>query len=646
MSTGSMLADFFAKFSIKIDEKSVEEMNKKTEQAKSALKRMAVATREEATALTSMHQAAEGLNKSLETLKTFGGMFALFEFGRNIYETVVDYQAVQNQLENVTDSTVEAKAQMKELYNFSYRLGLSFKNTSEDFGQFLLQMKDMGYETSKATKIYEKLLGAFAGRHLKDGEQAMVMRDITTDLLSSSTLHLGRLTNLEINRKFSIVSLGAKAAGLSVEEFKKKAEQGLIKTSEFVPKLIDEMYKKYKGAIDGFQKGVQASFGRLKDSWGQFLDTLGESGAIDLMTSLFNGLTSALNGFTEVVKTDYKLLKQLDEKAPVLKTIAKGLTAIYIASKAFNLLKRSPLFLLLTTIQMIAFAIDDIEGHLNGKKSVTGSLIKWFGDLNTLDKVKVSLLGIAAAVYSAIFAYKKLSKVIGGMRLKKLGKGGLGGLENMASRLVNIEAAVVNVFSKGGKGALGGEGTTTEKTKAGKPRIKLRNKPLEEAEPKIGRLKSIFKTISRGFELGLARFPLFALPAAGAAIEVSTASPTPENVQLFGAGSQSQKIYDITTPQQRLKKLHEAALSHVAHLQQNALSLSSPRLLQQTTSNNTHTAQAISLAPQNTFNFSFNVAAGTTQEQARSMAEMIEDTVNKMQHKQYTHALSTFTNKE
>ncbi|WP_158007011.1 hypothetical protein, partial [Piscirickettsia litoralis] len=150
----------------------------------------------------------------------------------------------------------------------------------------------------------------------------------------------------------------------------------------------------------------------------------------------------------------------------------------------------------------------------------------------------------------------------------------------------------------------------------------------------------------KGVELGLARFPLFALPTAGAAMEVSTASPTPENVQLFGAGPQSQKIYDITTPQQRLKKLHEAALSHVAHLQQNAVSLSTPRLLQQTTSHNTHSTQAISLAPQNTFNFSFNVAAGTTQEQSRSMAEIIEDTVNQMQNKQHSQLLSRYTNKE
>ncbi|RNC77340.1 hypothetical protein DA717_10835, partial [Piscirickettsiaceae bacterium NZ-RLO2] len=435
------------------------------QEAKNALNKMAVATSRETAALTSMRSAAEGLNHTLETLKTFGGMFALFELGRNLYETVVDYQAVENQLENVSGSMATAREQMGELYNYSNRLGLSFKNTSEDFGQFLLQMKDMGYTAGQSTKLYEKLIGAFAGRHLRSGEQAMVMRDITTDLLSSNTLHLGRLTNLEINKKFSIISLGTKAAGLSIEEFKKKAEQGLIKTSEFVPKLINEMFNKYKKGLGSFEHGIQASLGRLQNAWGRFLFTLGETGGINLLTSLFNGLTYAANAFSEVVKTDGKLLKQLDEKAPVLKTIAKGIVAIFVATKAFNLLKRSPLFLLLTTLQMIAFAIDDIEGHLDGKKSVTGSLIKWFGDLSELKKIALELTGVAASLGAVYLAYKKVSKLSGAFKgwLGK-GKGKAGGLENMVTRLVNIEAAVVNVFSKGGKGGLG-EGIANEKQK-------------------------------------------------------------------------------------------------------------------------------------------------------------------------------------
>ncbi|WP_158007015.1 tape measure protein, partial [Piscirickettsia litoralis] len=506
MSTGSMLADFFAKFSIKIDEKSVEEMNKKTEQAKNALKRMAVATREEAAALTSMHQAAEGLNKSLETLKTFGGMFAIFEMGRSVYDTVVEYQAASNQLENVSGSMSQATSQMKDMYNFSYKLGLSIKTTSEYYGQFLLQMKNMGYSSSKGTVIYKDLLKAFAGHHLTQNFQDMIMRDLLNDMAGLPKLQLGMLKRLEINKMFNVTQLGAKAMGMSVEKFEKEARQGLIKTSQFLPLYVHQMFKEYEKGLTGYQRSLQASYKRLSDSWWHFLNTLGDNGGINLLTSLFKGLDIALQTLSKTIKIDAKLLRQLNDEAPTLTTLAKGLTALYIATKAFNLLKRSPLFLLLTTLQMIAFAIDDIEGHLDGKKSITGSLIKWFGDLSELKKIALELTGVAAFLGAVYLAYKKVSKLSGafkGWAANKLGKGKAGGLENMATRLVNIEAGVVNVFSKNGKGALG-DGASIDRRERKGGTVERRTNPrssIKEGAPKskFGNFKSVtnlFKSLS------------------------------------------------------------------------------------------------------------------------------------------------------
>ncbi|ODN41074.1 hypothetical protein BGC07_18175 [Piscirickettsia litoralis] len=227
----------------------------------------------------------------------------------------------------------------------------------------------------------------------------------------------------------------------------------------------------------------------------------------------------------------------------------------------------------------------------------------------------------------------------------------------MVTHLVNIEAAVVNVYSKDKKGVnpLGEEIGEREK---GSPKGR-EPKPSKEPISRFSKIKNIAKGVFGTAIAGIGVVATNAKTAVKAVAGEAITSSRYVGSQLLefgkfagadGLGAVSAAFYPSNTydSTHAVQHLHKVVWPTVENLHQNALSLTSPAALQSSiTHNNTRsTSHEVNFSPQNTFSFNFNVAAGTTREQAQSMAQIIEDTVTKMQNKQHTQLLARYTNKE
>ncbi|QGP52525.1 Phage-related protein (plasmid) [Piscirickettsia salmonis] len=408
--SGSLLADFFACFSIKVDQNSVNQMTGATQSAENSMRGMKKSTDAETHALLQMKEAIVGVSEKMEFLKKAVIGFLFYEVAHNIYEAATEYQNAQNMIENATGSEKMAVNEMKQLVDYATKWHLKIDDVTKQFGSFNLALKEAGATQSQIMDMYQKINVGFTGAHITGFERERSMADFINDVVNVPQVQMGRIKNLMLSTRTGLLSALMKKTGATTDEELGKQLNAMNKVQR-LQLISNTLNDKYMKGAKLFTKSLQGAANNLSNTLTKAKVAFTQSGFGKWLSVLFNTLSSAIKGLTPIIQAigsafgfispiisafGFALEVVIDtidaaidiwnQMPSTMKWILGGITAVTAAllyyskvakvAAIFTELLTSPILLIGAAVAAVILIIQDIITYLKGGQSVTGSVIK------------------------------------------------------------------------------------------------------------------------------------------------------------------------------------------------------------------------------------------------------------------------------
>lgn len=242
--------------------------------------------------------AASGLQSTLSQLKMaiagYIGMGTLFDIGR----AGVDMASITSAFSAITGSAQGARAEIGYLRSEAQRLGLDFFALTSSFKGFSAAGKAAGMEAAQVRDIFTSVTEAATVLGL-DAQRTERTLYALEQMLSKGTVSMEELRQQLGDQLPGAFQLGAKAMGVTTQEFAKLVETGKVASSEFLPKFATELRRAFgSGLVDAMQT-PRAELQRLVNAIGLAKVEIGEAGFLTGLAEGARELTAAL-GTTEV----------------------------------------------------------------------------------------------------------------------------------------------------------------------------------------------------------------------------------------------------------------------------------------------------------------------------------------------------------
>ena len=237
------------------------------------------------------------LNDALGKMGTMvAGAFAvgsIIAFGKEVAKATGQLQSLQTRLEGIYGSAAAGNKALDSLRMTADKLGLNFSELSENFTQFVSAAKASGMEVSKAEKIFNNMSVAIAGSGASSEQASRAMTALT------QMIGKGKISAEEMRGQLGEAlpqAMGwlAKSLNMTVGEVGKLIDSGKLSTDVLL-KFSATAAEAMGPNVQKMAEGLNGQINRLENSWTQFKQTLGESGAIEMAVSALSGLIKAVD---------------------------------------------------------------------------------------------------------------------------------------------------------------------------------------------------------------------------------------------------------------------------------------------------------------------------------------------------------------
>jgi len=290
--SGVVSARFIAQSKLETDRRVADLRRQIAEQSKNTYEADR-ATRGITSALTGLSTKLYGVAAAYLSVQ---GSIRLFN---SAIESAAGYQTLERQLEFLAGSAPAAAQELQYLTDVSNRYGTVLLQSTESYSALASAMKLSNVAMRDIHQTYEAISAVAATYALSQDKVNAIM------LAFTQIAGKGRVQSEELVRQLGqyipALQLGAKAMGMSIQEFNKALKDGAVASDEFLPKfsaLVNQMYGK---DLERKTDTITASVNRLTTAWQQFLNVFAnESGLargyqniLDFYSSLLNHMTGA-----------------------------------------------------------------------------------------------------------------------------------------------------------------------------------------------------------------------------------------------------------------------------------------------------------------------------------------------------------------
>lgn len=283
-----------------------------------------------------------------DALSKVGGMVAgafavseLINFGKEMTKVTAQIQSLTIRMSELTGSEALAVQKMNELMVLSDKLGMSFKDVSTNFVQFVSAAKASGVEVNKAEKIFIQMSKAIQGSGASS-EQAQRAFVALTQMMGK-----GQITAEEWKGQFGEAIPQAmgwlqQATGKTTKELMKMMEQGQL-SSDVLVDVARVAEEQTAGAVDKMSDSISANLNRLDNAWVKLYTTVGESGiasaGVKALLLFVNGLEHAFTGLQFAVAAVRTAMGDTGKMTEFMVQMQASAVAQYRAEKAIEATK-------------------------------------------------------------------------------------------------------------------------------------------------------------------------------------------------------------------------------------------------------------------------------------------------------------------
>lgn len=228
------------------------------------------------------------ISSAMNTLGVTISGAGLLALGNNLRTARIEMDAINNSMGAAAGSQALAADELAYVSQRSDYLGLSLRTTARDYTQMLAAAKETVLEGEGTRKIFEGITVAATALHLSQERVHLIMTALN-QMMNKGTVMAEELKGQLGESLPGAYQMAAKAMGLTTAELSKQMEQGKIMASDLLPKLAEEMEKRFGKQIPDAIKSTQAELNRLDNALFQLKLSMADSG---LFANLAKGATS------------------------------------------------------------------------------------------------------------------------------------------------------------------------------------------------------------------------------------------------------------------------------------------------------------------------------------------------------------------
>ena len=246
--------------------------------------------------LTGFSGGVGKLNKVLKQnrglILGFGSAIGLNLAGREVLDVTLAFEKLQITLSTILKSERLVTEETSFLRKETERLGLNFLETSNSYAKLLASTKDiLGLKGSR--DLFTALGNAATSLQLSTQDVNLVL------LAFQQIASKGKVSSEELRRQlgerlFGAFNLAAKSIGVTTVELDKLLREGKLFAKDFLPPFIEALNKEFGAGVVKGAKSTRAELGRLKNSYQDLLNALGQGGFSEFVKSLSKVIASTL----------------------------------------------------------------------------------------------------------------------------------------------------------------------------------------------------------------------------------------------------------------------------------------------------------------------------------------------------------------
>ena len=249
---------------------------------------------------------------------------------------------------------------MSYVKDISYQFGLGVKSQLKGYAQLIATTKESNVSLKDSNDIYEGVSTAIAALQLSADDAWGAIRAVV-QIMSKGKVQAEELRGQLGERIPGAFQIAAKAMGVTTKQLDEQMRLGELYAEDFLPKFGRAMKEHFGLAAQEASKSVGASINRLQNAIFNFLERVGESGAWNDLTELFDEIRKSFEDkeFIENFVESFKEMTKFISKA--ISEVFKYIPDIlYLIQKSFKFLNENfdefaKIIKLIITIKIISF---------------------------------------------------------------------------------------------------------------------------------------------------------------------------------------------------------------------------------------------------------------------------------------------------
>ncbi len=218
-------------------------------------------------------------HKFMNLVKTVGLAFGareLYTFGKDAVMLSSKVEAMDIRMQAASRTAQAYGVNNAFLKKTIEDLKLPLMETTEGYSKFLGGIRGTSLEGEKGNKVFRDM--AIGIKALKlDPEASGRSLNALTKMISTGTVQADEFKGQLAEAMPGAVELGAKAMGMSMQQFYKQMEKGNIKSAEFVQKFAQQLVNEYGSTIPNALESTQSKLTAADNAFQNSTRTLGDA---------------------------------------------------------------------------------------------------------------------------------------------------------------------------------------------------------------------------------------------------------------------------------------------------------------------------------------------------------------------------------
>jgi len=237
----------------------------------------------------SLNGVPEALNQTSAASRlvssAFGQLTAAYgaiELGQKFINANVQLETLRRSLAITTGSTQEAARQIDFLRDTANRSGVAIGEISDSFLRFSVSASQAGISTKVVEEVFAAVTRA-SGQMGLSSERASLALEALSQMAGKGVVSMEELRGQLGDSLPGALKTAADGLGLTVKELTDMVEKGQVMSKDMLPALASALTKTLAKGTEEVS-GFQATWNRLKNTMTEASQTIGDTGALQVLT--------------------------------------------------------------------------------------------------------------------------------------------------------------------------------------------------------------------------------------------------------------------------------------------------------------------------------------------------------------------------